>query len=548
VSGPSEIFLFFGRLHPVLVHLPIGLIVVLAVLEFVSLRPRFRHVNASAGVVLAVAVPMAIFTVVCGWLLSLGGGYQPGLLQWHKWTGIVTAAFCALAGLLYRFELRKAYRWFLVASVLVLVIASHFGGSLTHGSDYLVKYAPNPVRAWFGSRTETVAVILPSNPSLGAPVFASLVKPVLEQNCVSCHGPEKAKGKLRVDTFAALIQGAESGPVVLPGKSAESAMIKRMRLPLTDEDHMPPDGKPQPSRAEIALLEWWIDAGAPAEKRLGELKPPIKIARIAAARLDIPAASPKTVSPRPLEQVLPLAESLVTELKIVINPLSQTEPWLQCNAAIAGTNFTDTALARLSTVAPNLRWLDLGGTGVTDSGLAHVAGMLNLTRLHLERTTISDEGLSHLTDLAGLEYLNLYGTQVTDTGLVHLEAFPKLKQLYLWETKVSARAAQAFVEARTDKNQLQGWAEEIEQLKARIRDAQLAIDLGATPAPASDSNSTPINTECPVSGKPVDASKTVSYEGRPVAFCCDDCKAKFQQDPKPFLAKLNLIMPAAGQR
>src|SRR5712671_2246385 len=107
MSGPPDIALFLGRLHPLLVHLPIGLILLLALLEWLASQPRFKNANSSVGFILAVAVPVALFTVVCGWLLSLGGGYNSGLLQWHKWMGIGTVAACALAGLLYSLELRK---------------------------------------------------------------------------------------------------------------------------------------------------------------------------------------------------------------------------------------------------------------------------------------------------------------------------------------------------------------------------------------------------------------------------------------------------------
>jgi len=543
VSGPPDIVLFFGRLHPLLVHLPIGLVVILAVLEVAALWPRFKHANNSAGVILAFAVPMAVLTVVCGWLLSLGGGYQAGLLRWHKWTGIATAAVCAVAGLFYLLKFKKAYRWSLAASMAVLLVAGHFGGSLTHGSDYLVKYAPHPVRAWLSGRSKTNQVRTPQTSPVETPAFAALVQPVLERNCVSCHGPEKSKAKLRVDTFAALMKGTESGPVIVPGKAAESLLVRRLRLPIEDEDHMPPDGKPQPSSADISLLEWWIDSGASPDQPLGALKPPARIARLAARRLGLPAPTPKTVAPRPLEQVLPLAQNLGTELRISINPLAQAEPWLQCNASIAGTNFTDAALAKLAPLAANLRWLDLGGTGITDSGLGEISLMLNLRRLHLERTAITDSGLAHLAGLPELEYLNLYGTQVSDGGLAELEASPKLKQLYLWETQVSPQAAQAWMEARTDNEQIQRWSEQIEQLQARIRRARVTVNLGAAPSVATATNALPINTLCPVSGKPVDPSKTLTVDGRPVAFCCDDCKAKFQQDPKPFLGKLNLTMP-----
>src|SRR5580765_3824261 len=137
---------FFGHLHPLLVHLPIGLIVLLAILEWLARYPRFKGANASARFILALAIPLAIFTALCGWLLSIGGTYGDRLLQLHKWTGIGTAAACAIAGLFYWLDCKRLYRFSLFSTILVLVIASHFGGSLTHGSDYLVRFAPGPLR------------------------------------------------------------------------------------------------------------------------------------------------------------------------------------------------------------------------------------------------------------------------------------------------------------------------------------------------------------------------------------------------------------------
>ena len=115
-----------------------------------------------------------------------------------------------------------------------------------------------------------------------------------------------------------------------------------------------------------------------------------------------------------------------------------------------------------------------------------------------------------------------------------------LKQLYLWRSKVTPEQAKAFAEACTDQDQLQQWQDEIDQLQTKIRDAHITVDVGTLLATARSTNATPVNAECPVSGKPVDPTKTVLYEGVLVAFCCEDCKAKFLQDPKPLLAKLNL--------
>jgi len=542
VSQPSDNVLFFGHLHPLLVHLPIGLILLVAVLEFLALFPRFKYANSNAGLILALAVPAAAIAALCGWLLSQAGGYQDKLLTWHKWTGISTAATCAIAGILYRVNLKTAYRWCLFPSVACLVVAGHFGGSLTHGTDYFVRYAPSPIRSWLGGQPKVMPVKTNQVELAQLTAFPSVIQPVLRQNCISCHGPEKTKGGLRLDSFEGLTKGGKSGPALVAGKAADSELVKRLRLPATDEDHMPPDGKPQPTPEELTLLQWWIDAGAPADKKIGELKTSLRITQLLAARCGYPAPVEKKVDPKPLKDILPQTASLAEEMSIAITTLSPKDQWLQCNASIAGTNFDDQALAKLASVGANMRWLDLAGTAVTDAGLAQLSAMPNLTRLHLERTRIGDTGLARLAALNQLEYLNLYGTEITDAGLEQLQELPKLKQIYLWQTKVTPDAGKAFVEAHTDHDQLQRWQEEIEQLNAKIRDAHISVDLGtilpAVTSTTTTTNAAAINTVCPVSGKPVDPSKTVIHNGVVVAFCCDDCKAKFQKDPTPYLAKL----------
>jgi hypothetical protein len=70
---------------------------------------------------------------------------------------------------------------------------------------------------------------------------------------------------------------------LIAGKVFESPMIHRLLLPLYDDDHMPPDGKPQPTLTEIAALQWWIERGAPAEKTVGDFKPGPEIQRILSA-------------------------------------------------------------------------------------------------------------------------------------------------------------------------------------------------------------------------------------------------------------------------
>ena len=553
-SPPSETMLFFGRFHPLLVHLPIGLILLDAALELLARWPRFRHANATNGLILALAGPAAAGSALCGWLLSQGGGYDAHILGWHKWSGFAVAVASLLALALHRLDFKIAYRAVLLVTAVLLTVASHFGGSLTHGSDYLTRYAPPSLRRFLGTQPPAQSAdATGTNQSL----FASAILPVLQRHCVECHGPEKSKAGLRCDTLVALLKGSQNGPILQPGQSAASPIMKRLRLPASDEDHMPPEGKPQPSADQIALLQWWIDAGAPGDKSMAQLNPPAILQHLfqtspASAPTPVPApAAP--AAPKPASEVLPLARQISEQLGIAITPLSQTEPWLQCSASMVRTNFGDTELAKLAPLALNLRWLDLGGTGVTDTGLVQIAAMKHLTKLHLERTVISDEGLVQLAGLGELEYLNLYGAPVRDEGLAHLKSLSKLRQLYLWQTKVSSNAARSFADQFVDKDQIKRWQDEIAALTAKLKNQGLAVDVGIPLISANATNSTnsttaavlkPINTKCPITDKDIDPSKTSLYEGKLVAFCCDKCKAAFDKDPKACLPKLGLAASA----
>jgi len=90
--------------------------------------------------------------------------------------------------------------------------------------------------------------------------FARDIAPILERNCYQCHGPEKQKNGLRLDTRAAALQGGDSGPAIVPGRSADSLVIRYV-AGADEERIMPPKGE-RLSAGEIGLLRAWIDRGA----------------------------------------------------------------------------------------------------------------------------------------------------------------------------------------------------------------------------------------------------------------------------------------------
>jgi len=89
------------------------------------------------------------------------------------------------------------------------------------------------------------------------------IKPIFEKTCFKCHGPEKQKGKLRVDSLQAALKGSENGKVVEPGNSAKSVLVHNISRIGDEDDWMPPTDKGEPlSKAQVGLIRAWIDQGA----------------------------------------------------------------------------------------------------------------------------------------------------------------------------------------------------------------------------------------------------------------------------------------------
>ncbi len=282
-SAPFDLVLFLGRFHPVLVHLPIGGLILLGTLELLARFPRYKGAAQANRLILGLTAVASVATAVLGWMLSHAGGYNPQLLRWHKWAGIALAAACLLTWLLNWLDRPRAYHVCLGMTLVFLVVASHLGASITHGRDFLTQFAPGPFRALLSARQPPAETRIITADLSRQRVFSDLIQPILERRCAACHGPEKHKGGLTMESYDTLLKGGIDGPVLIAGRALDSPMIHRLFLPLDDEDHMPPEGKPQPTYAEIAALQWWIEHGAPGDKTVGDLAPGPEIQRILGA-------------------------------------------------------------------------------------------------------------------------------------------------------------------------------------------------------------------------------------------------------------------------
>ena len=276
---------FFGRFHPAIVHLPIGLLLVVPILELLGLVHIWAHLQKTAGLILGLGTVGALVATAMGWLLSWSGGYEGETVMNHLWGGIALSACCLVLVALrpsyingegYVFA-RLLYIPLLVTTVGVMSWTSHQGSIITHGDDYLTKHMPSALRSFLGvsatpvptakstiTTTAATAVgTLAATPATAtASLFEAQIQPILDKHCVACHKPSKHKADLRMDTYALLMKGGESGPPVVAGSLEKSDLYRRITLPTDDEEFMPTDGKPALSPAEITLIAAWITAGA----------------------------------------------------------------------------------------------------------------------------------------------------------------------------------------------------------------------------------------------------------------------------------------------
>lgn len=450
---------FLGRLHLLLLHFPIGLLGLAVLLEVLARWQKRPEFLPAARLALAVGAATAIAAAACGWLLAGQGLYPPVALFWHRWLGVGTAALAAATWL----GRDTAWRLpALLATSAVLTAAGHFGGTLTHGEGYLTE----PF-----SENETAATAVPLTlPKPESIVFQEVVQPMLQKKCVSCHGPAKQKGGLRLDSPEAIRAGGDSRkPMLVPGQPDESELLRRAALPMADEKHMPPSGKPQLTPDELVLLRWWLaEGGADFGRRMADVPVPPDVQAVFDRAKNAAAASP--VFAKKITSASPSDIEKLRQNGVAAMPLGAGSPWLSVSYA-GQRDLTAAKINSLKNVREQTTHLDFGHTNLDGAGLKIAAELPHLTRLNLAETRISDADLRPLAGLEFLENLNLTGTRVTDAGLDALSGLKNLRQLHLWRTGCTETGVQ--------------------KLRAQLPDLQ--INTGAPP----DTNAAPLQLRAP---------------------------------------------------
>lgn len=425
---------FIGRFHPVLVHLPIGILLLGCFFQLLSFNKRFSFLRPAVPMIMLWGMLGAVVSAITGYFLWISGDYDGPIVDRHKWLGIIVALLSFILYMLFKMPVgERARSWASSVLIVMIIITGHLGGSLTHGENFLMEGLNN-------SEKETGPVLKAIPNIQEAAVYPEMVQPILQSRCYGCHGPNKRKGKLRLDSPDFILKGGEeeAGKAVVPGKPEESELVRRISLPLEHEDHMAPKQKPQLTQNEIALLRWWVSTGADFTKKVKDLDQSAEIRPVLQAMESGTSTLEIKLTDIPMEPVKAASLSDVERLRnagIIIITVAQNSNYLSANFVTARGN-PDSLMNLLVPLSKQLVWLKLDAAAITDTAMEALSKLVRLTRLQLSNTRITDKGLARLRTLEELQSLNLVGTNVTAEGVMQLRNLEKLKNLYLYQAKI----------------------------------------------------------------------------------------------------------------
>jgi uncharacterized membrane protein len=437
---------FFGRFHPLLVHLPIGFILFAALLSFIAFYKKNHLLTIAVNLALLAGAISAGLSSLSGYFLSSAGGYNPETLSWHKWIGITVTILSFLVWFLRtnrrgdnRIARLTISSWLLVIVVVLITVGGHLGGKMTHGEGYLTRYMPGFLQTVFGSKKNTeVKKVLPVLDSVN--VYTDIIQPIFNSKCVSCHNTDKDKGGLDLTNIDSILKGGKSGNTIVAGNTEKSELFHRITLPPHSSKFMPADNRPPLTPVEIHFIKQWIATGAGYTKNITASGADEKTKFLIASYLGIDAEGSKEIR---LPEVKPADSSVIKQLKdakLIIRPLTSESNLLEASfVMLQGRPASEILplLQKLSAIKQQLYRLDVSNCGLTKECIAAIAALSGLNKLEIQKNGLSDESIETLALLQQTEIVNAGQNNLTDKSLAIFKKMPELKRLNLWQTKVT---------------------------------------------------------------------------------------------------------------
>ncbi len=363
---PSEVI---GRLHLVIIHLPIGILLFAFAM---ILLERFRRVDIQAGISFALlwGSISAVAACIAGWNLAHSGEYDADLVFRHQWTGIATA------GLGFSAYFVKRIRDILTTlTVVFLAVAGHYGGTLTHGEGYLFPKKKTPREA----SASTISIAH----SLGTPKVDNPQNSTNQQVTV-ISTPKNSSKNTQTETSKNVSQ-----------TTTLDSTKKAAFMPLTSAVVNEP-------QTEATILTIKTEAATPSV--LNKLKQENIIISTFGEGSNYLMAN--------FVNVKNYNSALIDDLSNIEHQLVRVR--------LSNQPVSDADVKKLSALK-NLTRLNLEKTTVTDAALVHLKNLPNLEQLNLYGTGITDKGLTALAKCPHLKVVYLWQTNTTPLGIEQLK-------------------------------------------------------------------------------------------------------------------------------
>lgn len=274
--------IFLGRFHILIVHIPIGLLCVVFILEILGRIKLFKGWADNTMPMLWIGTLGAAAATIAGYLLMTGERISGNYMNRHMWTGFGVVVLGVLSLMLK--ASKKAvplYLLVLAGNAGLVGVSSHYGGNMVHSDTYLTEYAPEALKPFLGHSGDELTAADQGVSMDDWSIYDDIIQPIFTSKCTECHDENKTKGDLRMDSFEWLAKGGDiTDQEFIPGDAEASELYFRVTLDPDDDDFMPPGDREHMTPDEIALLGWWINQGGTQEMKVGETKKDANIERI----------------------------------------------------------------------------------------------------------------------------------------------------------------------------------------------------------------------------------------------------------------------------
>ncbi len=435
---------FFGRLHPLLVHLPIGFIILSILLEAYSGLFKSKIGNKVISFSWFLGFLASGLSALFGWLLAQTGLYIEDDLYLHKLFGFILVGLTFIAWIIrlsfFKDLIAGNFKSFTnLAIILILIVTGHYGGNMTHGENYLFEYAPESIKNRFISNENSAPEISTSLDSIK--LYSNIIEPIFTNKCLSCHNNEIKRGNLDLSSLPLLLEGGNAGSPIDKLDPRKSLLFKRITLPIDDIKFMPPDG-PIVSYDEINAILWWIENSDKSNEVLSSVEIPdeIKISLNNIYKIDFSDKEWfEKISVQKLdESKLTNIDNSIFQIKFI----SSDKKFV--SVKYLKNNLSEDEFKQLENIKDHIAYLFIKNSNLSDKSLNNFLNFKNLVNLDLQKNSISDEGIKILQKLENLEILNLYGTKISKNSLEIIKGYKNLKRVYVWETKISKKDLEIF--------------------------------------------------------------------------------------------------------